>query len=168
MTASPAYQTTVLRVFLALSVAAALPALLPLSAHLWAAMAGERTLIPDQQVAARLLGLFAGFWVFWLACFCLFGGLAWSLMHAANKRRLHHAMIAGFFVPAVVLLLFQTNFLTGVSRSLASAYASGGQQWENYTLTAYGWRTAFVMSFQIGLAGIVHAMVIWRIAYRRA
>ena len=52
MTASPAYQTTVLRVFLALSVAAALPALLPLSAHLWADLSGERTLVPDQQVAA--------------------------------------------------------------------------------------------------------------------
>lgn len=103
----------------------------------------------------------------WLIGISLFGAPVWRLLHKRGKREWYFGIIVGAFVPFLVLFSYSTGFFTGQSFFGSSYYGSGGQQRIDGTLTAFGWRTAFLDSLYISSIGAVVGLAIWRIAYRQ-
>ncbi len=76
------------------------------------------------------------------------------------------SVLLGFSIPFVVVLMLNTEFLTGKNEG-KSIHSNGGFEWIDGELTLYGWSVAAQRSALIALVGATVALTIWRIAYRR-
>jgi len=117
---------------------------------------------------AGMLFIYGLLFLPWILGLTVFGGPVWAVLHEAGKRQWYHAMLAGFCVPFIVLLVANTGFLTGQSASgHFSLYANGGRQWVDGQMTAFGWYVAFRSAAITGSFGTILGLLIWYAAYRR-
>jgi hypothetical protein len=113
-----------------------------------------------------LLVVFMGAILAWLAALILIGGPTWWLLHRHRLRGWRAAMTAGVaatFAAGMILAVPLPH--KGGSFSRADR---GGLLVENDQLTAYGWQRAAEGALLLSFVGGAVALVVWRIAYRRA
>ena len=144
-----------------------------LAASLTALDYGLRLYLSPQWFAIKPYALlnityyYGGAFLVRLIGLALCGGPVWHVMHLFGLRKWHHAMLAGFCVPFLVLLTLGTGFFTGLKSGNWSYSVNGVQHWVDGQITAMGWLAAFQLSAIFGGIGAVLGLVIWHTAYRR-
>lgn len=116
---------------------------------------------------SKSIGVWCWASIVWFVCLSIFGGISWNEMHGQYRRSWLDAATVGFLIPFVLLLLLNTNFLTGQSLVQLSSYSEGTWHWKDGVLTPAGWQRAFLISAYFAMQGCVVALAIWSIAYRR-
>ncbi len=107
-----------------------------------------------------------GAFLAWLAGLVLIGGPAWWLLHRHGFRGWRAAGLAGMaatFAAGLILAIPLPHTGGGYSEADRS-----GVLIENDQLTAYGWEKAAEGAFLLSFVGGAVALVVWRVAYRRA
>jgi uncharacterized PurR-regulated membrane protein YhhQ (DUF165 family) len=165
---STAYETTVLRVGLALWVGAVVG-----TCFIVIAMVAPAVVYPTHSGAVdsflRLVALIA---LVSFMCFSVglafIGAPAWWLLHRFGRRSWLDALLLGFFLTFVctVLLLAQDS-LWPTPGSNFQASDSGGATVINNRLTAHGWANIIKMAALVAVAGGGAALAMWRVAYRK-
>ncbi|HEY1415806.1 MAG TPA: hypothetical protein VGF42_07965 [Caulobacteraceae bacterium] len=115
-----------------------------------------------QGIAVVFLGAFLA----WLAGLILIGGPAWWLLHRHQIRGLRAAGLAGM----------AATFVAGLILAIPLPHKDGGHSEtdrrgiliENDQLTAYGWEKAAGGALLLSFVGGAVAVVLWKVAYRRA
>lgn len=108
--------------------------------------------------------------VVWAVGLTVFGLPLWWLLH---KLRLRHWLVAAVVGATVTFLVgfgIETRALELIpppSNSTYSAGDAGGPTIIDNTLTPHGWWAAFRGSLMLSAGGILVALAIWRVAYRR-
>jgi hypothetical protein len=107
----------------------------------------------------------------WLYGLLVFAAGPWALLHRWGWRGWHIAIILG----AVTTFAFSQGISTGGFELFASQYGShysesdsGGLIVSDGVYARHGWEKAAKFAALNALDGIIVALVIWRIAYRRA
>lgn len=103
-------------------------------------------------------------------CFVLivvFGGPVWAMVHQKGWRTWWHACVFGGATAFVAMLIIQTNFFTGYSSSTTFYSAGGITIWRDGVLTDDGWWRALLGAVASAGVGVLVALVIWRVAYRK-
>lgn len=164
------YRTSPSRVILSLAAGAIMGALLIALWYVW----GTAQTLGIQYVLDYGLRpsstVFMVALVVWASGLVIFGLPLWWLLHRFGLRN--------WLVPAAVggAVTFLVNFAAATrlfellpppSNSSYSAGDAGGPTIIDNRLTPHGWWTTFEGSLVIGAGGILVALVIWRIAYRR-
>ena len=108
--------------------------------------------------------------VIWALGLTLFGLPLWWLFH---KNRLRHWLMAAVVGAAITFLVgfaIETRFFELIPAPANSTYSagdSGGPTVIDNRRTVHGWWVAFRTALMLSAGGILVALVIWRIAYRR-
>lgn len=95
------------------------------------------------------------------------GAPVWWLMHRQGQRGWASAVSVGFALPFLVGLGIATIQFHPSAGGSSSTSDGGGLTSVNGVLTGHGWVGAIEGAAVLGLAGIVVAMVVRAIAYRR-
>ena len=113
-----------------------------------------------------ILIVFMGAALAWLGGMILIGGPAWWLLHRHRRRGWRTAGLSGMALTfAAGLLLSVPLPHTGGTYSEADR---GGRLVEDDQLTAYGWERAAEGALLLSFVGGAVALVVWRVAYRKA
>jgi hypothetical protein len=157
-------QTTLLRATFALAVGAAVGGLLV------AAPVG----LSELRGGASGAGLQGVVFFFYAAAFVwglgltLLGAPVWWRLHRLGLRSRWTAALVGFCLPvAVTLLLVALTPLIQGDTVSSTRDSAGVLTSENGVLTARGWVNQIRSSVLLGSVGVVVALVVHRIAYRR-
>src|SRR5262245_11435366 len=129
---------------------------------------GEPGGFRSQHVGLLVFMLVAAF-IVWTVGLVLVGVPIWWLFHRKGRRSRWTAVAVG----AVVTFLLNLGLDAGSSVLMQldsgsySASDSGGQTIINDHLTAHGWWNAIQGSILLAIVGVIVALVVWQIAYRR-
>jgi hypothetical protein len=161
------YNTTERRVLLATNIAAAVGAVIVTIQFINPPIT-KFNFLHLPQMLAELLPIYFFAHLIWLFGIAFFGGPIWALMHSFGIRHWAQAGLAGGLVLSLSCMCLMTRFFTGYSNSITKSHNTMGVlTWENHRLTADGWSEALSYSLWIGQLGVVLALIIWRVAYRR-
>lgn len=158
-------QTTLLRATLALAVGAAVGG----------AMVALPVVISEVRDGGTSTdGLPGAIFLFYAATFVwglgltLVGGPVWWRLHRRGLRSRWTAVLVGFCLPALVTLLMVAAAPLIQGDTVATTRDSAGVLTsENGVLTARGWANQIRSSLLLGGVGVIVALVVHRIAYRR-
>jgi len=162
------YQTTAPRIILALLIGAALGAAFTTGDYLINLYQTNGPAHFDQYGLSKGSRVFQVSYVIWLIGITVFGCPAWLLLHSSGYRHWLHAAVSGASIPFAIIFFWSTGYLTGRSGYSYSSYSNGGQQWENGVLTSFGWKMAAFSALQYAAIGLIIAVAIWFVAYKRS
>jgi hypothetical protein len=165
------YSTNPSRVILSLTAGAATGAIFIALSYLW----GTAQSLGIRYVLVYGLGwsivVFMVAFVVWGIGLILFGLPLWLLFH---KLRLRHWLVAAIVGAAMTFTVgfgIETRLFELIPPPTNSTYSesdSGGPTVVANRRTPHGWRVAARTALTLGAVGVVVALVIWRIAYRRS
>lgn len=116
--------------------------------------------------ARGILVVFIGAFLAWLAGLILIGGPTWWLLHRHQFRGWRAAALTGMaatFAAGLILAIPLPHKGGGYSEA-----DRGGAVIENDHLTVYGWERAAEGALLLSFVGGAVAIIVWRVAYRRA
>jgi hypothetical protein len=164
------YNTNPLRVTLSLAAGAVTGAFLNALYYLW----GTAQILGVQYVLDYGLpsssGVLIVALVVWAVGLIVFGLPIWWLFHKLRLRHWLVAAVMGAATTFVVDFAIETGSLKLVgllSNGTYSAGDAGGPTIIDSRLTPHGWWVSFQDALMLSAGGILVALVIWRIAYRR-
>jgi hypothetical protein len=108
--------------------------------------------------------------VVWAVGLTIFGIPLWWLLHRLRIRHWWAAGIVGAVLTFLVDFGIETRLFELIwppSNSTYSATDSGGPTVIANHLTAHGWWVAVQAALMLSVGGVLVALLIWRIAYRR-
>lgn len=117
------------------------------------------------------LTIFISSFVVWLAGLAVCGTPCWYVLHKRGLRSWYTAALLGVTLTFLVSFAIQTDLFQLLPAPINSNYSAsdnGGPLIVNNRLTPHGWWETAYGSLINGVAGMVVALVIWRIAYRRS
>ncbi len=161
------YHTSWLRVLTALLVGAFLGAAIVVANYLYWLWTANGPAHFAEWALSKGLRIAIPAFVIWLTGILTFGGPVWLILHHLKMRHWINAVIAGWFIPFVVLLIWQTDMLTGASRYRSTVWTSEGTLRVDGVMTDLGWQLALQGAAQFAILGVCVALAIWRVAYRR-
>jgi hypothetical protein len=165
------YNTNPTRVILGLAAGAVTGAFLIALSFLWgtAQVSGVQYVLHYGLRPSSTVFVVA--FIVWAVGLVVFGLPLWWLLHRLGLRKWLVAAVIG------ATLTFLVDFGIGTrafelipppSNSTYSAGDSGGSTIIDNRLTPHGWWVAFRGALMLSVGGILVALVIWRIAYRRS
>lgn len=105
--------------------------------------------------------------VVWGICIVLVGGPLWWVVHRIGLRGWLAASVLGFALPFLITMAVAGLHNRPQSES-PRVSDSGGTMSANGVLTSHGWEVQMRSSALLGLSGLLVALTIQRLAYRRA
>jgi len=164
------YDTTLPRAALSLIAGAAAGASLIALWYLWgtAQNLGIQYVLDYGVIPTTLVFIEA--LVVWSVGLTIFGLPFWWLLHRLGWRHWLVAVALGAVLTFLVDFGIETRFLELIPPPANSAYSasdSGGPTVIASHLTLHGWWVTFRAALLLGAEGVLVALVIWRIAYRR-
>lgn len=109
--------------------------------------------------------------IVWAVGLIVFGLPLWWLLHRLGLRKWLVAAVVGATMTFLVDFGIETRafeLIPPPSNSTYFAGDAGGSTIINNRLTPHGWWAAFCGALMLSAGGILVALVIWRIAYRRS
>jgi hypothetical protein len=167
----PSYTTNVRRAIAALAAGAAVGALGTIAPTLLAGLLsiGEPGGFRSQHVGLLMFMLVVAF-IVWSIGLVLVGAPMWWLFHRKGRRSRREAVAVGAVTTFLVNLGLNAGFSVLMQLDSGGSYSagdSGGKTIINDQLTAHGWWNAIQESILLAIVGVIVALVIWQIAYRR-
>jgi hypothetical protein len=158
------YTTAPLRVALSLMAGSAAYAIMMVIWGLWGAIEnrGIESLLPRIFPTSALV--FAIFFVLWSVVLLVFGFPLGLLLHKLRLRHWSVAFVVGGAMTFLVALALATRLFEFIP-PIVSSPPSGGPP---IVVNPINWWGASRSALILGAGGAVVAMVMWRIAYRRA
>jgi hypothetical protein len=108
--------------------------------------------------------------IVWTLGLVLLALLPWRFLRDAGYRSWFFAAVLGASLSFVVNFALETRFfqlLPTPPNGTYNAGDAGGPTIIDYRLTPHGWFVAFRSSLIFALGGVLVALTIWRVAYRR-
>lgn len=165
------YTTSLPRAALGLTAGAITGAGLVVLWHLWESALGFGLSYALTDGVRQGTTIFAVALAVWTVGLIALGLPLWWLLHRRGWRHWAVAAAAGAALTFVAFLGMQTrlfDLLPPPADATYSASDAGGPTVIDNRRTAHGWWVAFEAALAFGAGGIPVALVVWRIAYRRA
>ena len=166
------YETTAMRAILALVAGSIVGSVLIIAGFLIPeiidALNGDKIAIAQLHALPYGVIVFVFVYAIFTAGIVLIGLPIWALMHQLGRRNWLDALLLGGIASFLVTLAFSTMSIWLLPYGSDYSASDGGVPTVVHNhITAQGWTYYLEMSGGIALAGIMAALTIWRIAYRK-